>query len=96
MMNAGEVLDTIVHSVHVPDDVLAKPFDPDKLAELLRRYGAAAPEEAAAHSIMRRPRWPIEPVRSVMGGHRSFSSAPRHPRPAMVRPGTVRHAATGF
>jgi glyoxylase-like metal-dependent hydrolase (beta-lactamase superfamily II) len=26
MMNAGEVLDTIVHSVHVPDDVLAKPY----------------------------------------------------------------------
>jgi glyoxylase-like metal-dependent hydrolase (beta-lactamase superfamily II) len=26
MMNAGEVLDTIVHSVTVPDDVLAKPF----------------------------------------------------------------------
>ena len=26
MMNAGEVLDTIIHSVHVPDDVLAKPY----------------------------------------------------------------------
>ena len=26
MMNAGELLDTIVHSVHVPDDVLAKPY----------------------------------------------------------------------
>jgi glyoxylase-like metal-dependent hydrolase (beta-lactamase superfamily II) len=26
MMNAGDVLDTIVHSVHVPDDVLAKPY----------------------------------------------------------------------
>jgi glyoxylase-like metal-dependent hydrolase (beta-lactamase superfamily II) len=26
MMNAGERLDTIVHSVHVPDDVLAKPY----------------------------------------------------------------------
>ena len=26
MMNAGEVLDTIVHSVRVPDDVLAKPY----------------------------------------------------------------------
>ena len=26
MMNAGEVLDTIVHSVHVADDVLAKPY----------------------------------------------------------------------
>ena len=26
MMNAGEVLDTIVHSVHVPDDLLAKPY----------------------------------------------------------------------
>ena len=26
MMNAGEVLDTIVHSVHVPNDVLAKPY----------------------------------------------------------------------
>ncbi len=26
MMNAGEVLDTIVHSVSVPDDVLAKPY----------------------------------------------------------------------
>jgi len=26
MMNAGEVLDTIVHSVTVPDDVLAKPY----------------------------------------------------------------------
>ena len=26
MMNAGEVLDTIVHSVHVPADVLAKPY----------------------------------------------------------------------
>jgi glyoxylase-like metal-dependent hydrolase (beta-lactamase superfamily II) len=26
MMNAGEVLDTIVHGVHVPDDVLAKPY----------------------------------------------------------------------
>ena len=26
MMNAGEVLDTIVHSVQVPDDVLAKPY----------------------------------------------------------------------
>ena len=26
MMNAGEVLDSIVHSVHVPDDVLAKPY----------------------------------------------------------------------
>jgi alkyl sulfatase BDS1-like metallo-beta-lactamase superfamily hydrolase len=26
MMNAGEVLDTIVHSVHVPDEVLAKPY----------------------------------------------------------------------
>lgn len=26
MMNAGEVLDTIVHTVHVPDDVLAKPY----------------------------------------------------------------------
>jgi alkyl sulfatase BDS1-like metallo-beta-lactamase superfamily hydrolase len=26
MMNAGEVLDTIVHSVRVPDDVLARPY----------------------------------------------------------------------
>jgi glyoxylase-like metal-dependent hydrolase (beta-lactamase superfamily II) len=26
MMNAGEVLDTIVHSVNVPEDVLAKPY----------------------------------------------------------------------
>jgi glyoxylase-like metal-dependent hydrolase (beta-lactamase superfamily II) len=26
MMNAGETLDTIVHSVHVSDDVLAKPY----------------------------------------------------------------------
>ncbi len=26
MMNAGEVLDTIVHSVRVPDEVLAKPY----------------------------------------------------------------------
>ena len=26
MMNAGELLDEIVHSVHVPDDVLAKPY----------------------------------------------------------------------
>jgi glyoxylase-like metal-dependent hydrolase (beta-lactamase superfamily II) len=26
MMNAGEVLDTIVHSVSVPDDVLARPY----------------------------------------------------------------------
>ncbi len=26
MMNAGEVLDTIVHSVRVPDDILAKPY----------------------------------------------------------------------
>ncbi len=26
MMNAGEVLDTIVHSVSVPDDLLAKPY----------------------------------------------------------------------
>lgn len=26
MMNAGEVLDTIVHTVRVPDDVLAKPY----------------------------------------------------------------------
>ncbi len=26
MMNAGEVLDTIVHSVQVPDDLLAKPY----------------------------------------------------------------------
>ena len=26
MMNAGEVLDTIVHSVRVPDDLLSKPY----------------------------------------------------------------------
>jgi len=32
------------------DEVLAKPFDPDKLAELLRRYGAAPTEEAPAGS----------------------------------------------